>query len=93
MAYKVVFRKSALKAFEKYIDRIQPARRARALEVVESLAVSPRSGIGAKHMLKGSFNRRWACSVTPSARLLYHIEDDVLVVDMFDFSVDHYRDV
>lgn len=31
--------------------------------------------------------------MTPSARLLYHIEDDVLVVDIFDFSVDHYRDV
>ena len=93
MPYEVIIADVAQKRLDKYLRGQSKSQRDFALDVISSLSLNPRAGIGRKHPLKGNLRGHWSCSVGPAARLIYHIDDGVLVVTATMFSKDHYKDV
>lgn len=87
--YELDFSKKTKKRLDKYLSKVQPANKDRALAVVASLRDDPRSGLGSKHLLQGNRAGSWSCTLYGGLRLVYWIDDENKRVVPFDFIVTH----
>ncbi len=75
----------------KRLAKSEPKAYAKALNLLSELADHPTFGTGKPERLKGNLAGRWSRRITDKHRLVYRIEDDVVIVLVLS-AYGHYDD-
>ncbi len=90
MTYDVRFSEIALNDL-KLLKRHDRAAYKKALKLIEELYIHPESGTGHPEPLKGDRRGQWSRRISHKHRLVYKIENHVLVVLVL-CAIGHYGD-
>ncbi len=89
--YQIRFASSADKDLKYWLKSGNTAVRNKITKIVGELMTHPREGIGKPEMLKGDFAGYWSRRLTKKDRVIYKIEDDIVVVYVLSLR-GHYDD-
>ena len=90
MIYEVKYTKEANKDFDQ-LKRSEPSAFKKAEDLVLELHHHPRNGTGRPKPLKGSRTGQWSRRIDQKHRLVYRIDDDVVIVLVLS-AWGHYDD-
>lgn len=88
--YNVDYTKQALKDLHK-LRKSDYTSYVKALKLLDELSIHPTYGTGKPKPLSGDRVGQWSRRITDKHRLVYKIEDDILVVLVLS-TVGHYDD-
>ncbi len=90
MMYNLKFTKQAIIDLKK-LKKDEPSAFEKAAKLIEELKVHPMYGTGKPKRLTGYRNQQWSRRINSKHRLVYTIEDEVLIVLILAAS-GHYDD-
>ncbi len=88
--YALEFSKQAVIDLKK-LQKDEPSAFQKAVRLIEELKLHPAMGTGKPKRLSGERSKQWSRRITSKHRLVYTIEDDVLIVLVLT-AVGHYGD-
>lgn len=77
--YKILLTKEMLEDMA-FFAQSQPKLLSKIVKILESVAKTPFEGIGKPEALKHDFQGYWSRRVTDEHRLIYKLENDIIVV-------------
>ena len=90
MIYKIDYSKDAIKVIKKWKKSNKPLFD-KLRKVLNSIAETPREGIGHPEAMKGGNNITYSRHITAQDRIVYNIFDDIITVVVIDVE-GHYND-
>ena len=90
MKYNIEFSKQAIKDIQQ-LRRDEPSVYKKLAKLIEELEVHPTTGTGKPERLKGDRSGQWSREITKKHRIVYTIEDEILIVCILT-SKGHYDD-
>lgn len=91
MNYELILSDEAKKHLKEWRLSGQKKTLIKIVELFEELKTHPKTGTGQVEQLKGNLAGLWSRRITKSARLIYSIEDDKIVVTVVSLK-GHYGD-
>ena len=90
MIYKIDYSKDAIKVIKKWKKSNKPLFD-KLRKVLNSIAETPRGGIGHPEAMKGGNDITYSRHITAQDRIVYNIFDDIITVVVIDVE-GHYND-
>jgi len=90
-SYRIKLSKNAERQFDEWIASGNIAVLNKIARLFDELESHPMTGTGKPEMLKGDLRGCWSRRITKSDRLVYHIDEGIVVVDILSIK-GHYGD-
>jgi len=90
MIYKLIYANKAKEGLAK-LKRSEPKTFAKAVKLIDELAIHPKTGTGHPEQLKGDRSGQWSRTITKKHRLIYEVFDTEVYVEVLS-SYGHYDD-
>lgn len=90
MSYKVKFSKQALKDIETFKKSGNLALLKKLKVLLDEMVVDPKNGTGKPEMLKHHYVGYWSRRINHEHRIIYRIDDEILIVDIVSV-LGHYK--
>lgn len=91
MVYTLVLMPEAEKHLDKWIKSGQKKTLAKILSLFEELRQHPTTGTGQVEQLKGNLSGLWSRRIDKGNRMVYRVDDDVVVVTVVSLK-SHYKE-
>lgn len=91
MTYRIVVSPEAQRQLEWWRLHGTPASRRKISQLMHELAEHPRTGTGHPEPLRGTQEGRWSRRIDKNNRLVYTIDDLVVIVKLLS-ALGHYED-
>lgn len=89
--YRIKLSQNAERQFDEWIASGNIAVLNKIARLLDELENHPMTGTGKPEMLKGNLRGCWSRRITKADRLVYHIDEDIVVVDILSLR-GHYGD-